>query len=208
MKKTRDDQQPQQQPQLVLYYHLSRKIHMTPWSWQGQGFRPNRTQCHAGPSPRRRDPGKLGWWSRRCNWRVLLSYLDGGLVSLHGSSFFPSAWTSKGDPGKRTSQSIGPKWSERRWNRQWKHPEDFCFLRPCDSVLDRLLQFAYFRSLTSSQLSYLILQVLRIQPSRRMKRTTLCSPSVPSHFRDASVGVLPISTLLGPDAQWSTKDIG
>jgi len=53
MKKTRDDQQPHQQPQLLPYYHLSRKIHMTPWSWQGQEFGPHRTQCHADPWPRR-----------------------------------------------------------------------------------------------------------------------------------------------------------
>jgi len=32
--------------------------------------------------------------------------------------------------------------------------------------------------------------------------------TVATHFLDASVGFLPITTLLGPDAQWSTKDIG
>jgi len=85
-----------------------------------------------------------------------------------------------GDPGQRTSHSIGPECSERRWNRHGEHPEDLCSLRPGDSVLDRLPRFAYFRSLTSSQLSYLILQVHWIQLSRRRKRTMVCSPPVPS----------------------------
>src|SRR6218665_332386 len=77
-----------------------------------------------------------------------------------------SAWSRKqgvismGYPGQRTSQLIGPECSERRWNRHWEHPEDLCPQRSGDSVFDRLPRFAYFRSLTSSQLSYLILQVL------------------------------------------------
>jgi len=99
--KTRDDQQ----LQLVPYYHISRKI--TPWSWQRQEFRPHRTQYHAGPSPRRMDAGNLGGRSRRCNWRGLLSYLDGGQVSLHGAEGKSwSQWvTPSSVPHSRSVQS-------------------------------------------------------------------------------------------------------
>jgi len=204
MKKTRDDQQPQQQPQLLPYYHLSRKIHMTPWSWQGQEFGPHRTQCHADPWPRRRDPGSSadgadGATGVGCR----ISTVDRCLCMEQRARGDLNEW-----PGQRSSHSIGPQWSERRWKRHWEHPENRCSLRLGDSVLDRLPRSAYFRPLTSSQLSYLILQVLWKQPLRKRKRTMLFFRTVATHFLDASVGVLPISTLLGPDAQWSTKDIG
>src|SRR6218665_1312746 len=94
-----------------------------------------------------------GPWSRRCNWRgcCRTSTMDKCQCTEQ---------RARGDLNGCTSQSIGPEWSEYRLNRDWEHPEDLCSLRPGDSILDRVPRFAYFRSLTSSQLSYLILQVL------------------------------------------------
>jgi len=210
MKKTRDDQQPQQQPQLFPYYHLSQRIHMTPWSWQGQGFRPHRTQCHAGPSPRRRDPEKLGWWSRRCNWPggCRTSTVDSCLCveqrarsDLKGwprASYLTVDWS--GVIWTLLEQTLGtsgePLFSETGWFSS-RSPSTICLIPVADQ----------FPAFVSDHPSSPLNSTIEEEEEEEKDDGMLSFRTVATHFLDASVGIITISTLLGPDAQWSTKDI-
>src|SRR6218665_2593102 len=118
-----------------------------------------------------------------------------------------SAWSrgqeviSMGDPGQRTSQSIGPEGSERRWNRHREHPTWFSEAGLFSSRLSSAIcllpvadQFSAFVSNPSSPLKSTV-------EEEEKDDGMLSFHTVAMHFLDASVSVLPISTLLGPDAR-------
>ena len=94
------------------------------------------------------------------------------IVGLRSLVFnHPRSVISLGDPMQLASQSIGSEWPERRWNRHWEHLEDLCSLKWFSSRLPRFPYVWSLTTVTSSQLSYQILHVLWIQPSRRRKKT-------------------------------------